>query len=323
MKRAVSLVAILSLSLLGSCAISPGPEAIGDNMCRFTRHALEVEIKDDPVKSAGMTEPSFAAALRADYATLRLDRSEQPVSPSILVLSGGSQHGAFGAGFLHQWAQERPNARLPQFKVITGISTGAILSTFAFVNRLDLAQAEYSIDRESDVLKRYVRSGGGKISLLDAPTIARKGALGALSPLRTELRRLIDGPMLERIAAERKAGRSLYMGAVDIDTGQAVIFDMAEMASRYAPAKNNLDHVRNCYVEAVVASSSVPLAAPPAFIDNRMYIDGGARFGVFSDEIGEVLQEKSRLLGTEFDQRLTANALSGPLPAMRVPTSSS
>lgn len=299
------------------CAISPGPETLSENMCRFKRHSLEVDVRGDPARAIDL-EPTFAAALSENYAALNVERGDSTISPSLLVLSGGSQDGAFGAGFLSQWARERSGG-LPRFTVVTGISTGAILSTFAFLNQPELAESRYAIDEEAEVLKRFVRSGGGKISLFDIPIIARKGALGDLSPLRSALRDIIDGPMLKAIAAEKTAGRALYMGAVDVDTGKAVIFDMTDMASRFDERLGNLEHVRNCYVEAIMASSSVPLAAPPAFIDNRMYIDGGARFGVFSDEIGDVIDQKSMVLADQFKAQTLLHSPERSIISLGVP----
>ena len=48
----------------------------------------------------------------------------------VLALSGGGSNGAFGAGFLYGWtkAGTRPN-----FKLVTGISTGALIAPFAFL----------------------------------------------------------------------------------------------------------------------------------------------------------------------------------------------
>ena len=45
--------------------------------------------------------------------------------------------------------------------------------------------------------------------------------------------------------------------------------------------------LKDCYISAIIASSSSPIAAPPAFIDNTMYIDGGTRFGLFGDSVLE------------------------------------
>jgi predicted acylesterase/phospholipase RssA len=48
---------------------------------------------------------------------------------NMLSLSGGGQNGAFGAGFLIGW---RESGRRPQFDLVGGVSTGALLATNAF-----------------------------------------------------------------------------------------------------------------------------------------------------------------------------------------------
>jgi predicted acylesterase/phospholipase RssA len=49
---------------------------------------------------------------------------------SILALSGGGEHGAFGAGLLNGWSQ---SGQRPIFSIVTGISTGALMAPFAFL----------------------------------------------------------------------------------------------------------------------------------------------------------------------------------------------
>jgi len=41
----------------------------------------------------------------------------------VLVISGGGSHVAYGAGFLNGWSQA---GNRPEFKVVTGISTGSV-----------------------------------------------------------------------------------------------------------------------------------------------------------------------------------------------------
>jgi hypothetical protein len=52
----------------------------------------------------------------------------------VLVLSGGGAKGAFGAGFMEGWGTlpPGPNAR-PDFDIVTGVSTGALISPYAFI----------------------------------------------------------------------------------------------------------------------------------------------------------------------------------------------
>jgi Patatin-like phospholipase len=48
----------------------------------------------------------------------------------ILALSGGGEHGAFGAGLLDGWSE---TGRRPIFDIVTGVSTGALMAPFAFL----------------------------------------------------------------------------------------------------------------------------------------------------------------------------------------------
>jgi predicted acylesterase/phospholipase RssA len=49
---------------------------------------------------------------------------------AVLVRSGAGQHGAFGAGMLGGW---RESGTRPKFDLVTGISTGALVPTFAYL----------------------------------------------------------------------------------------------------------------------------------------------------------------------------------------------
>jgi hypothetical protein len=51
-----------------------------------------------------------------------------------LILSGGGQWGSFGTGFLRAWARRTGDA-LPKFDSVTGVSTGALQATLAFLGR--------------------------------------------------------------------------------------------------------------------------------------------------------------------------------------------
>jgi hypothetical protein len=301
----VKLAILAALGIItGACANSPGLEIQAQDMCAFPKSYLEVDTFDRGAAFAGNPTQPFARRLIADYGAeppMPMRRADEPISESMLFISGGSQDGAFGAGFLHGWAASRPKG-LPRFKVVTGISTGAIMATHALLDRTDVIQDNYRIQRESDILESYLGDASpGSIS--GALTVVRKGAVGNLNPMRRLLHHAINDEVLKSVAAEADGGRKLYVGAVDVDLGQAVVFHMSEMAVAYreaAKASDELrqDRIRGCYLDAIVASSSVPMAAPPQFIDNRMYIDGGARFGILTDEIGTAAREINRLWET-------------------------
>jgi hypothetical protein len=230
-----------------------------------------------------------------------------PVSESILILSGGSQQGAFGAGFMSAWEAQR-GGTLPRFRMVTGISTGALQATFAFLGDTGTIVREYSIEKEGDLLDALVK---GKIEdkpRSSATSLWKRGTLARLDPLREKLGGLITPPILEKIAHEATAnGRTLQVGAVEMGSGEMAVFDLTKAAQIFVAEKKDnparAAQIRGCYIEALIASSSVPMSAAPVFIDNRLYIDGGARFGVLVDLIAGAYKES--LLKAQEEKRET------------------
>src|SRR5204863_400759 len=106
-------------------------------------------------------------------------RSGQPFR--LLALSGGSLHGAFGAGFLDGWRRSSPGERLPEFDVVTGISTGSILSTFAFLGNTERGVTRYAISNESELLTPIGRNRrDGSMSPFELVRVVRRGAVADL-----------------------------------------------------------------------------------------------------------------------------------------------
>ncbi|MGQ3231381.1 MAG: patatin-like phospholipase family protein, partial [Blastomonas fulva] len=190
----------------------------------------------------------------------------------------------------------------PRFRIITGISTGALQSTFAFLERTPQIVKEYSIKQEEQLLLPYTKGGlksRSKLKQLRAAyNLVDKGAVAELEPLRTRLNELINDELLRAVAAEAgQAGtteaRKLLIGAVEMDTGDAYIFDLTKAAQFYVAGNKAM---RDCYIEALMASSSVPIGALPVFIEGQMFIDGGARFGVISDFTGAIFNRVAMAL---------------------------
>src|SRR5436190_24220459 len=72
-------------------------------------------------------EPPVPARLSDTFETFAMARAGDDLH--LLALSGGGHDGAFGAGVLSGWR----SAGRPRFDVVTGISTGALMSTHAFL----------------------------------------------------------------------------------------------------------------------------------------------------------------------------------------------
>ena len=73
---------------------------------------------------------------------------------SYLALSGGGADGAYGAGVLNGWTAQGTR---PEFSVVSGVSTGALIAPFAFLG------AAY------DATLRDVHTSGIAESILDTP----------------------------------------------------------------------------------------------------------------------------------------------------------
>jgi len=314
-----AVIAMIAMQL-AACKIAPvqhAAAALPDPGCAAIRFKLAVRAPDadrsrrvtesampsmvdpnDPLVRSLTQAYQAPAAAREPMGLDELAVPRTPVSPSMLLLSGGSQNGAFGAGFLDEWATLRRATGkaegLPRFRVVTGISTGALQATFAFLGHTDGAVAEYRIEREEQLLQPLSKGLQGKSVLgmvKGGLTIATKGTTADLQPLRQTLHRLIDQTTLAAVAHEAQAGRRLFVGAVEMDSGEAYAFDLTAAATRYMQG-NSL--MRECYIEALMASSSVPMVALPVFIDGQMYIDGGARFGVVTDFLADTLRLATR-----------------------------
>jgi hypothetical protein len=298
-----SVFAILLVLLLAGCAITPPPHVASERLCRF--HAYPIAL---PLTQAAPEGPTLASEIQTALTARAATRAGQPFR--LLALSGGSLHGAFGAGFLDGWRRSSPGQRLPEFDVVTGISTGAILSTFAFLGNTERGVTRYAIAHESELLTPIGRNRrDGSMSPLELVRVVRRGAVADLAPLRGVLMHEISPEVMRAVAQADSAHRKLYVGAVDMDSGQASAFDMTRMASDYvtAGAQGAAEtpeqvRLRGCYVDAIIASSSAPLAAVPVFIDNGMFVDGGMRFGMFADDVihGASRAEKANRLPSEF-----------------------
>jgi hypothetical protein len=271
------LYGVAALAMLSSVSCSHAPKTYipNDKFCHLKAYDVEVSLPNNPT-------PATISNYQRDIESA-IDKADAP----LLFLSGGSQNGAFGAGYLSGWAEAKDG--LPKFSIVTGVSTGALQSTAAFIGKPEINITVAEIKSEGQLLETYV-TGSDIRDSFKLPAIAAlafHGAVSDLVPLRNVLRNQITSEVLEQVADGYTNGRRLYVGVTDFDTGKAVAIDMTELAHRYVTNREAMPHLQDCYHEALVASSIVPAAAKPVFIDNRMYIDGGVRFAVFSEPLGE------------------------------------
>lgn len=297
----------LAACLTAACQITPPPSPIGAaDACAIPKHVIVTAQPDEDAGGALGEEGPFNLRLRELLAPpARPAGLVEPRKGEVLFLSGGSQKGSFGAGFLKGWSERQGG--LPQFNLVTGVSAGAILSTAAFIgDGRGAAERFSSISQESDVLDAFAkRNSKGDLTKGSYLNIAKRGAAADLVPMQELLIAYLKSPgpggarVIEAARIRAMANADLFVGAVDLDSGQFVAFWLSEYLRQQDPAQPVSDHVIECYARAVRASSSVPLAALPVFIDGRVYVDGGARNGMFGWQLLNELTQLSMSRGPD------------------------
>jgi hypothetical protein len=202
---------------------------------------------------------------------LGVPRGGQFPEAYILSLSGGGDDGAFGAGLLVGWTAHGDR---PKFKLVTGVSTGALIAPFAFLG------SEYD-DALTDV---YTNVHQSDIFIKRFPTAAlTDDAMADTAPLFGTISKYVDAHMMARIAEEYKKGRILMMQTTDLDAGYPVMWNIGAIAEVGTPeALNLIRHI-------MLASASIPAAFPPVMFDveaggapyQEMHVDGGASSQAF------------------------------------------
>jgi hypothetical protein len=185
---------------------------------------------------------------------------------SLLAISGGAANGAYGAGVLNGWSKEGSR---PEFKIVTGISTGAIIAPLAFLG------SSYD-DKLKEFYTQYSTKDVAEIKL-------SKNSLASTRPFKRLIDKYADKQLLEKIAVEYRKGRRLYVGTTNLDAQRLVIWDMGKIAS--IGDEKALDLFR----KIILASASIPVAFPPVYFTveadgktyDEMHVDGGTIRQVF------------------------------------------
>ena len=191
---------------------------------------------------------------------------------NILTLSGGGQWGAYGSGFLAGWAE---SGQRPSFDIVTGVSTGSLIATFAFLGSpaddAALKKGYLGID-DSDVYQpRY--------EMLIPFVINFSNSLTRTQRLRSLIESIATPEVVARVAQEHDKGRRLYVGAVNMDMGRFETFDLTEIA------RNGGTQAYTRYIDCLMASAAIPVFFEPIYIDGFQYVDGGVMRNVFMENM--------------------------------------
>lgn len=228
----------------------------------------------DPSASPCTTpETTLAGLIRVGEAIRNAPRvGPPPPKRSILVLSGGGSYGAYSAGVLVGWTQ---SGTRPEFDVVTGVSTGAIIAVLAFLGpEYDCElQRVYTTLESRDIfrVKKSLRA------LLFSESVADT------APLGREILRLATPELLRQVAAEHARGRRLYVGTTDLDARRQVIWDMGAIATA------GTEEARDLFIRVILASAAIPGFFPPVRVPvsidgvgyEERHVDGGVSTALF------------------------------------------
>jgi len=189
----------------------------------------------------------------------------------ILALSSGSQDGAYGAGFLKGWSERGDR---PEFFMVTGVSTGALIAPFAFFGT---KYDDVLEDLFTETSKENIISATPFEAIFGGPSV------NDATPLRKRLQKFVNDQLVADIAREAKKGRVLEIGTTNLDAQRPVVWNITKIAqSGRADAKELI-------LDIMLASSSIPGIFPPILIDvtidgkryQELHVDGGVTKQMF------------------------------------------
>ena len=199
--------------------------------------------------------------VKAQYDAYIAGRVSAPPTVDILIISGGGDWGAFGAGVLKGWGRVTGPLARPTFASVTGVSTGALIAPFAFLDdepSIDRIVALYRNPRDDWFRpRRLIAFLTGGASYADIPGLEK------------DIRRALDRAMLQRLVEAGKGGRALIVNTSNIDFGETHPWNIVAEAQR-ALTTGDSDRV----YRILLASAAVPGALPPREIDGALYVDG-------------------------------------------------
>ena len=256
------------LMALSGCAAGPRP-LLAPTAIAYERAEIEGFSR---IRFWGDAEPPFIDEMIAAHYAQERALPEIAARFDILALSGGADDGAYGAGFLRGWTERGDR---PRFRMVTGVSTGALIAPFALLG-----------PRYDAVIERFYTETSSEDIFILTPIAALLGgaSLGDTEPLRRILAQEIDAELVAEIAAAHRGGRTLLIGTTNLDAQRQMIWNIGRIANSGRPEAVSL--IR----KILLASASIPGAFPPVLIDvvidgqrfQEMHVDGGVTHEIFA-----------------------------------------
>lgn len=270
--RLLGALLLMGASLQG-CQSLPRQEAVPRML---TQKAIPVDFPNSrywPDLNIEAFVRDAAESTNRERTYLALLGQPPPALPaaSYLAISGGGDAGAFGAGLLVGWTKRGTR---PEFKVVTGVSAGALIAPFAFLG-----------SAYDPVLKNVSLSIGAKdiIHMRSLLAAVASDGMADPTPLAAMIAHYVTQDVLVAISREHARGRVLLIATTDLDSRQPVVWNMGVIASSKNPRAIDL------FRKIMLASASIPGLFPPVMIDvsvngnlyQEMHVDGGVMAEAF------------------------------------------
>lgn len=263
--RRIACLAALLILALSACSTFDRKNAVPPELRRDTT-VLGIPNSRFFVDEPSQLSDEQARSLAREAKYLHAARGAALPTAHLLSLSGGGDDGAFGAGLLVGWTAHGDR---PRFKLVTGVSTGALIAPFAFLG------SKY----DSALTDVYTNVDQSKIFEKRLPTaVLMDDAMADTTPLYETIAKHVDERMMAKLAEEYEKGRLLIIQTTDLDAGYPVLWNIGAIAGSGHPEALTL--IRRI----LLASASIPAAFPPVMFDveargvsyHEMHVDGGA-----------------------------------------------
>ncbi len=215
---------------------------------------------------------TFADDISPEFLAGMAERREQLIESGlvkkpahIIAFSGGGENGAFGAGLLNGWTD---SGTRPEFEIVSGVSTGALIAPLAFLG------PDYDDD-----LERFYTGISTKDVMVANPVGGLMGgaALASNAPLKNLIAGIVDMDMLQQIAEQHQRGKRLIVVTTNLEAQRPVAWNMGAIAAQGTPEALEL------FRSVLLASAAIPGAFPPVALKveangkfyTELQVDGG------------------------------------------------
>ena len=255
-------ILLLAVVLTACSSTERNPDPITFTMMPHSFEEIRMWDEYNPAELNGMIESRTESWI---------EESHDKQNLNYLALSGGGFNGAFSAGILTAWTERGDR---PQFDVVTGISTGAIVSVFAYLGS-DYDDVLTELYTETDFTDLF--------HFRNIFSLVRNQSLLDITAFEEKVRRIVNDDLVTEIAEQNRAGRHLVIGTTNIDNQRLSLWNIGQIAEHATPQATALIQ------EIIIASSSIPGAFPARKIEfeqggqqfDELHVDGGVVRQVF------------------------------------------